>query len=600
MALPAALGPFQTPLGLAALAALLPLAWLYFVRSEPRRYTLPTIEFLADDEETDATSDRLWERFRIHLLFLLQAAIIIAIAFALAGPQIALPGIAADEQTAVVLDTSASMQTLSGEDTRYQQALTTAQSETGTAATLVTTAPTPQVRTDRADGGTVDAAAADVSATDAPGNLRRAIALAADSSPRDTPGQIVVISDFADASDWQGAVASARAAGHTVRLVPITDGGTDNVGIVDLSVSGTEVTATLANTGTTEQTRTVTVGDQRQPVTLGPNDITDVTFAIPAGGGQVRFADTDSFPVDDTAVVPAPEDRTVDVLLVSNDPSPAFVSALSASQLITHDVAAPPVSDASGYDVVVFGDVAPDRLLRGTVDTARETATAGGGVIVRAHTDLGNTEYGNLSLVAPGSIGRDADVQASGTHELTENIDLVPADAYIRGDLARGTRIAEAGDGSPIVATADQGAGRILYYGYLDDRSSFRYTYQYPVFWQQAILYTASRDQISDRLYATTDTLQFATDTTVETPTGSVTTRQLSLDQAGVYTTPDGAIGANLLSQTESAVAVDSIDTASIAGSGGRTPTSLTPWLGALGAVLAIAEVGVLRYRDEL
>ncbi len=601
MILPAALGPFQSPLGLAALLGLVPLIILYFVRSEPQRYALPTVEFLADDDETDADRDRLFERFRIHALLLIQAAVIVAIALALAGPQLAVPGAAAGDQSVVVIDTSASMQTQTGDGTtRFKAATEAALGTVGGGTTVVQSAPRPTIVAGQSGGPSAQTVLSDLSATDATGNLRRAIALAAGSTPDDEAGRIVIYSDFADTSDWQGAVASARASGNEVVLRQFAGGGDDNVGIVGLSTSGTELTATLANTGTSDQTRTVRLGDVERTVDLAAGDLADVRLPVPSGTSEVRLTSGDSFPADDTVYVPAPADRTVDVLLVSNDPQASLTAAFAASGYVEYDVARPPVADATGYDVVVFGDVDPDRLLESTVETARTTAANGGGVIVRGHTDLGETAYGDLLLVDPASLGQSTDVQTTRSDELTADVDLVSADRYVRGTLRRGTVLAEADGGSPMLATATTGDGRVLYYGYLDAESSFRFSYQYPVFWQDAVLYAAGQDRLGERLHRTGDSITFENETRLRTPDGPTTTSRLTLADAGVYETPSGVLAANLLSASESNVTASTVEAAGGSGVTRQTVTSLTPWLAGIGAVLVLAEMGFLRYRGEL
>ncbi len=601
MLLPAALGPFQSPLGLAALLGLVPLIILYFVRSEPQRYALPTIEFLADDDDTDADRDRLFERFRIHALLLIQAAVIVAVALALAGPQLAIPGVAAGGQTVVVIDTSASMQTQAGGDTtRFEAARQAALGTVGGGTTLVQSAPQPTIAAGQSGGPNAQAVLSDLSATDTDGNLRRAVALAAGSVPGDEPGRIVIYSDFADTSDWQGAVASARAAGHEVDVRQFADGGTDNVGIVGLSVSGTELTATLANTGDSDQTRTVRLGNTEQSVDLAAGDLVDVTLPVPSGPGELRLTPGDSFPADDTVYVPAPADRTVDVLLVTNDPQPSLEAAFAASGYVDHDVARPPIADAGGYDVVVFGDIDPDRLLESTVEAAQTTVENGGGVIVRGHTELDATEYGDLLLVDPASLGQSTDVQPTGSHALTEDIDLVSADRYVRGTLRRGEVLATTDGGAPMLATAETDGGRILYYGYLDAQSSFRFSYQYPVFWQDAILYAAGQERLEERLHQTGDRIALENETQVQTPRGATTTDRLTLAEAGVYETPDGVLAANLVSASESNVTAPAIETSGGDRTVRQTVASLTPWLAGLGAILVLAEMGFLRYRGEL
>ncbi len=93
------------------------------------------------------------------------------------------------------------------------------------------------------------------------GDLRRAIRVAADAA--EDPRRIVVVSDFVDATDWEAVIESVRAGGTEV-VARRGGGGEDNVGIVDLSVTTTEATAAITNGGETEQTRTVSLGENTE------------------------------------------------------------------------------------------------------------------------------------------------------------------------------------------------------------------------------------------------------------------------------------------------------------------------------------------------
>jgi electron transfer flavoprotein alpha subunit len=107
-------------------------------------------------------------------------------------------------------------------------------------------------------------------------------------------GHLVVASDFADASDWAGAVATARAEGLTVDLRQINGGGQDNVGIVERSFRSGEAVVTVENTGDSTASRTVSSGDARERVTLQPGDVETVTLPVPAGGGRIELSPRDS------------------------------------------------------------------------------------------------------------------------------------------------------------------------------------------------------------------------------------------------------------------------------------------------------------------
>ena len=596
MALLQAGGSLANPLGLLGLAALVPLVVLYFVRPDPRRYDLPTVEFLAEGDG-DSSRQRFRDRFRIPPVLLLQALVLVAIPLALAAPQVPLPGGASGE-TVVVLDTSASMAAIDGDSTRFERAVGIAEGATGERTTLVTTAPDPSIEIAEGGPDATAAALSAVSVTDTEGDLRRAIRAAADA--HEEPRRIVVVSDFVDATDWEAAAESVRAGGNEVVLRRTGGGGADNVGIVDISVTATEATATLVNGGETEQTRDVSLGGATETVTLAPGDVTELTLPVPAGGGELRLSPGDSFPTDDVAYVAAPEDREIDALVVTNDENAYLTAALDVMDDVRVDVAEPPVSDATGHDVVVFSNVDPDRILEGTIADVRAEVEDGSGVVVQSQTDVAEVGYGELSLLDPGEVGVRTDVRTVESHPVVDGVGFIPAGAYVSGDLRRGTALAVADDDSPMIAVGEVGAGRAVYYGYIEADSAFKFDYRYPIFWRGAMTYAAGRTPIEELNRASGGTIEFGGETVVETPGGTVETARLEPTEVGFYSASGERYGVSLRSPSESAVVSEPIEAETGTLEAGSTPRSLTPWLALVALLVGVVELGYLKYRGEL
>ena len=583
--------PFATPLGLLGLAALVPLIALYFVRPNPGRYALPTVEFLTEGDG-DSRQQRLYDRIHVPTVLVLQAVVLIAIPLALAGPQAPLPGDDGGE-TVVVLDNSASMATTDEGETRFTRALNVVRETTGDRALLVTSAPEPTVRT--GERGTMA-----VSVVETDGDLRRAISVAADTG--EDPHRIVVVSDFVDATDWEAAIESVRASGNEVTVHRVGGGGEDNVGIIDLSVRMTEATAVIANNGETEQTRTVTLGSATETITVAPGGVGSVTLPIPAGGGALRLSPGDSFSTDDVAYVAAPSDRTIDTLLVTNDRPRFLMTALEVMDDVRLDTVEPPITDATGYDVVIFSNVAPDRVLEGTIEEVRNEVETGAGVVIQAQPDLDAIGYGEMALVTADGVRDQTDVRAVGSHPVVAGIGFVPTEAYLSSELRRGKVLAVADNDSPMIAVDDVGDGRAVYYGYMGTEAAFGYDYQYPIFWRQTITYAAGRTPIDELNRRTGEPITFDEPRTVETPGGTVETTQLRPTQTGMYTTRTDRYGVSLQSPAESAVVSEPVAVESRASPTGDASTtrSLSPLVSLAALLAGLIELGYLKRRGEL
>jgi hypothetical protein len=593
---------FLTPLGLVALLAVVPIVILYLVQPDPRRIELPTLRLLLDDEERDA-SNPLFERLRRSLLLLLQLLVIVGLAVALAGPYVSVSESQTVEETVVVLDGSASMGVETDGRTRFAAAVAAARETTTDTNAVVFAGGEGRIVLRSGGSDEVDAALDGLSVVDAPTDLGAAISQA--SSIAGENARIVVLSDFADDTGWTDAVRSARARDLQVDLRQFAGGGTANVGIVDRAFSGRNVTLSVKNFGTERVTRSVTLGDQRRSVTLGPGDLERVSLTVPAGGGRAELNPGDDFPADDVAYLSAPADPTVDVLLLTNDRNRYLVTALSVIEEVRLTVDQPPTTVDDDYDVILYSNLDAERLLRGNVEAGRDLLDAGGGVAVLAQPSP-PALLGDLSLLSSSGVGTNPSVGEVATDELTRGIDFPPPERYLRGSLDAGTALVQTRNGTPLVATQQRGPGRALYYGYVVNDDPFRFNYQYPVFWKRATFYLAGRDPLPALNSETGGRLQFANETQVGTPDGTVSARVVALDRVGFYDTETRRIGVSLYSEAESDVAAESLDDrddgadVTTREEDRQVPRPLTPIVALAALLVAVGEIAYLRRRGDL
>jgi len=594
---------FAAPLGLAALAGVIPLIVLYLIQPDPRELSLPTVQFLREDPD-EGGSNPVLERLRRNLLLLLQILVVCLLAVALASPYVMDTRTANEQPTVLVVDASASMATDTGDGTRFAEAVAAAKGAVGTPTTVVVAGSSTRVPAEAADPSDAATALDGLAVTDTPGDLRGAIARATELAGSES--RVVVFSDFAgDGGDWQGAVQTARARGLDVSLRQFGGGGEANVGIVDRRFGSQQVTVSVQNTGTSTAERTLSVGGRSESLTLEPGDVQSVTVPLPAQSTTARLSPGDPFPVDDEAHVTVPADRSVDVLLLTNGNNRNLRTALDVIPTVDLTVANPPASVDGSYDVVVFADVEPDRVLGSTLELTRETVADGGGVVIQAQGDVEAVGYDRLLPVDPDGVRNTTDVGDVADHELTAGFDFPAPEKHLGAETVDADALVTTADGSPLLATARRNGGRVLYYGYLPNQTAFRYSYRYPVFWQGATHWAADRPDPADLNYRTGETLQLGNETTVETPTGQRTTATVQLDTVGTYRTADQQASASLLSTSESNLTAPDIDVAGGNVTGSDTATErvqqdLTPLALLFVLALVLGELGFLRYRGDL
>jgi hypothetical protein len=594
---------FLTPLGLTALAALIPLVLLYLVRPEPLRLRLPTLEFLAAADET-GTDNPAFERLRRNLLLLIQALVLVALALALASPYVTVSGTETVEETVIVLDASASMTVAdAGGGSRFARAKEIAGEVTSGTTSVVVAREGPEVVLRRGSDEDVLAALGDVTATDEDGDLAAAITGAAAVAGREA--RIVVVSDFAGSDAWRTAVETVRGRGYAVDVRQV--GGTvQNVGIVGAEYGRTEVTVSVKNYGPSEVQRTVSLGGEGERLTLAPGDVGTATLPVPTGNSELRVSPGDAFPLDDRLYVAGPDRARIRVLLLTNEENRYLRTALEVLEEVELTVDQPPTAISRSYDVVVFSGVNGDRLLQSTRQEAGRIARNGGGVVVGAQEDLGSVGYGELLPVSPDGTGSTPTLQV-GNDPLTRGIQFPPPETYLVAEPKEGARAVVTADGSPFVARASLGEGRLVYYGYLQSDSAFHFHYQYPVFWKRAVYEAAGRETLPETNYRTGTRLSVPNGTTVESPEGSVTPESgaLVLSEAGFYRYGDRRLGVSLLSESESNVSAPALST----GPGGVVrereetvprPLDLSPAAAGGALLFVLVELSYLRWRGDL
>lgn len=596
---------FLRPLGLAALVALLPVIVLYLLKPDPETVSFPAVEFLLGNRQ-ESRRHPAFRRLQRNILLLVQLLAIAVVAVSLAAPYVPVSETRTVSETVVVVDATASMATEADETSRFDRAVSAAKDATTAETSVVVARDETAVVTQRAPPTEAKASLDSLERTGASGTLRDAISRA--SAVAGDDARIVVASDFAG-DDWRTAVASARARGYTVELRQFASGGSANVGIVDSSFSNGTVSAQIQNFGDEETTRKVSLGETSESLTLGPNEVATATLPVPAGGGHLELSPGDSFPVDDRLPVAAPEKPTMDVLVVTNDENRPLTTALSVIRGTSVTVKQPPASVSKSYDLVVFSEVEPGRLLDGTRQVARETVASGGGVVIQAQSNLSAVDYGTLLPVAPNGTATDPKVNQPTATPITEEVTFPAPESYVRADLRAGNALLRTANGTPLLATAPLDRGNVFYYGYLAEESSFEHNYRYPVFWKRVVYELTGRRSLSAMNHRTGTTLSLGENTTVQTPGGSRQTSTLAFQSVGFYEVGDRRYGASLLSAEESNVTAPSIETgggedgASAAGTDTETttvPQKLTPIVAGLAVLLVLLELAYLRYRGDL
>jgi hypothetical protein len=165
---------FLRPLGLAALAAAIPVVLLYLRKPDPTRVAFPAVEFLLGDSD-ESRSRPAFRRLRRNAGLALQLFAIAALAVSLAAPYVSVSEERTVEETVLVVDRSASMATQSECAIRFDRAVAAAKDEVSAETSVVVSGADTGVTARRVPPAEARDTLDDLGVTGAPGDLSGAI-----------------------------------------------------------------------------------------------------------------------------------------------------------------------------------------------------------------------------------------------------------------------------------------------------------------------------------------------------------------------------------------------------------------------------------------
>ena len=575
-------------MALLGLLSIIPLIIIYLIRPRPKEVLFSATLFL---RESEAERSAVLSRLITDPLFWIQLLVLCSLSVAAAGPYTAEVGMASSHLV-VVLDASASM------EASFSQALKLIDPYLDdyekVSIIVAENIPVPLLQ--------------DGSPAEARGTLGRMKpkAISADLSGAmimgsnllgSDGGNILVASDFIS---WTGddpeATRKILQAGGDVSIV-FADSrqGGDNVALVEgWDVPGpgyVNHTALVRNYG----------NEKMVPITIsGPGGSSSQTAQIPSGGdyylsftaypgvNEISLDVQDAIAWDNHVYVYVPDLEKKKVLYLGETGS-----ALAALRSLPN-VRAETIGEFSDFDLVV---VARNASLDGKLNRYID----GGGSVIFIAQDLESPEY--LPVRVTGDIKGAASLWvrnlgfAEGIH--FEEIGLF---GYLEASPRRNSiTIAEA-NGVPVLSYWRLGKGTVIYNG-LEMDSDFSLRPEYPIFWYQMVNWITGVPDIEKSNHKTGELLPLGEILTAITPSGTLTTSNLLLDEVGIYSFRGETIAANMYDTKESSLSrsYGIIDVGEFQGKSKETTVEkdLSFWVIALAALAILLEMAIMRWRRE-
>lgn len=495
---------FQNPIGLYGLLILVPFILIYLFKPKPLDKIIPSLMFFLKENKQKKKFSFL-RKLLTDIVFFLQLLAIAALALSLAGPYITLTKNAQIGNTVLVIDSSASMQTIKDGTTRFDNAISEAKSRMHGKVSIVLGSLTPTIALENAIQSEALIYLSTLKSKDAPTNIKGAMDLA-DTLLEKTKGNVIVLSDFITTKENDDPVVSKRmlnARGNYVDFVNLASKAS-NVGFVDLDVEKDITEAWIKNFDQEEKSITVSLvknskAEKKQELKIAPRSKEKIAFETLPGLSTLEITPKDDLAEDNIVYISSPLKETIKVLLISNSVPRSLKSALEAAKYVNVAVAEPPIIPDLNHDIVIVSNVNQDDLLPGTFNDIKKYVQKGGNLIITAQENLSQLDTLNLLPINIRDLGNQTNTIIASQNEITKDIDFGVLKKYFAADLNNGSiSLLNSEDNSSLIAYKAYDSGKIFYYGLFDEQADFRFSPDYPIFWNKLIHFLLDTQNIKD------------------------------------------------------------------------------------------------------
>jgi len=172
---------------------------------------------------------------------------------------------------------------------------------------------------------------------------------------------------------------------------------------------------------------------------------------------------------------------------------------------------------------------------------------------------------------------------------------------YPEASARKGSVTMVEANGVPVLSYWRLGRGLVVYTG-LEMDSDFYMRPEYPIFWYNLVNWITDVPDVKDSNRKTGETVHLGVTAVVTTPSTTLTTSVLRLDEAGIYSFLGRSLAANMYDPRESSLKRASAPAAGQFHEVSRitiVKKDLSIWVIALAAMAILLEMAVMRWRRE-
>ncbi|MBI3034831.1 hypothetical protein HYY71_00775, partial [Candidatus Woesearchaeota archaeon] len=354
-----------------------------------------------------------------------------------------------------------------------------------------------------------------------------------------------------------------------------------NVGIIRLETAKYNTKVYVKNFNQEPAQRTIKIVRDSKVITqtnvkIAPNSIENFIFETPAGISRVELEPKDDLEADDAAYIATPPKIKNSVLLITNEKSSNLESALEAAKDIELDVVNPPILTINTkkqkiepykHDVIIVYKInnvnKREGIVPGTFEDIEDYVDRGGNLIIAAQEDLKDINTRGLLMAdLKSKMNKPTKVCVETINQITKQFEkercFTTTGSYFGADSKNGAiTFASADDKTPLIVYGEKKKGKLAYYGILDETSDFKTLPSYPIFWNSLINFMVGTEDIKEFNHKTGKIVTI-NEQKVKTPSSTLTTSKLLMDEVGIYEFDNKKFAVNLIDEKESDLSLPS------------------------------------------
>ncbi len=530
------------PLGILALAFLIPLIIIYLIRPQPKKLEIPSLMFL-NKHYKKAKQHSFLRKLLKDPLFFLQLLVLIFLILSLWQPWIDTKSTISTDHTIIVLDVSASMQV----EDRFELAKKQALKSLGGKNTIILAQTTPLIALQESPKSESKRFIKSAKATDGSTDLGNAIILASEFAKDEA--KVVIISDFIHTQGISPLTAKSvlESKDIPVEFINVGKNSENNVAIIDANIDYEKTTLYIKNYNSKDERIKLKINNIQEEISLPAKTTETYSFKTPKGTTKIELQHEDDLLTDNIAYISNPVDDKIKVNLITNSNSRYLKSALESIEGVELTVSEPPIIKDGDFDVYIFAGIAPSKMVRGATDKILKKVESGeASAIIHSQKTIKQLSYGHLNPVKVDNlIQTQALVEPTLINTLTKDIEFGETRSYFSVENRNRVKTIASADSTPIVSEINFGGGHLVYFGIIEEESEFKLSPSYPIFWTRLLKMVSNKRDITDSNLKTGTTLSLKKD--------------VVLDKIQTYKLGKSTIAANLFSDRESDLNIEKL-----------------------------------------